>query len=239
MEGRYAKDCKVAVYSLNDTVTQQQGPQDPANAWWTDTGQAYDNTWWHGDQAKTQQTHQLMLPPPKASAHQQQGTQQPATQGQAVSGLLIAMAADTSRFVGTAEENIIDLMIDSGAATHVCPLWFAPKFQLHEIRTGQEPQLRTVTNTQIKVHGYKYVIMKNNRKQPTGIPFYICDGCILSVTRLAEQGFNIQPNETPTMTHRRGSEAQLIQQEGLYFVRAEMIHLPSGTTLTVKDTEAG
>ena len=85
LEGRYAKDCKVA-YSLNDTATQQQGPQDQATAWWTDTGQAYENAWWHGDQAMTHQTHQLMLPPPTetASAHQQQGIQQPATQGQAV-----------------------------------------------------------------------------------------------------------------------------------------------------------
>ena len=69
-----------------------------------------------------------------------------------MSGLLIAMTADTSKFTGTAEENIIDLIIDSGAATQVCPRWSAPRFQPHEIPNGQEPQLRTVTNTQIKVH---------------------------------------------------------------------------------------
>ena len=85
------------------------------------------------------------------------------------------------------------------------------------------------------------MITRNNKKQPIVIPFYVRDvhAPILSATRLAEQGFNIQLNETPTMTHRHGFEAQLIQKEGLYVVRAEMIHLPPGSTLTVKDTEAG
>ena len=64
------------------------------------------------------------------------------------------------------QHDIVDLMIDSGAATHVCPQWFAPRFQLHTLPNGDEPQLRTVTNTQIKVHGYKYVIMKNNNHSP-------------------------------------------------------------------------
>ena len=120
---------------------------------------------------------------------------------------------------GIAEENIIDLVIDSGAAIHVCPPWFAPRFQLHQLPKGEEPQLRTVANTQITAHGYKYAIMRNNKKPSIVIPFYVCDvhAPILSVTRLAEQGFNIQLNETPTMTHRHGFEAQLIQKEGLYF----------------------
>ena len=132
-------------------------------------------------------------------------------------------------------------MIDSGAATHVCPQWFAPKFQLHALLKGDEPQLRTVTNTQIKVHGYKYVIMKNNKGQSIVIPFYVCDvhAPILSVTRLTEQGFNIQLNETPTITHKHGFETQLVQRDGLYYMRAEMTQLPHGTTLTVKHTEQG
>ena len=68
-EGRYAKDCKVAVYNLNDTSMQQQVASDPPALWWTDNGQAYDNRWWHGDQAMTQQAQQLMLPPPTFSTH--------------------------------------------------------------------------------------------------------------------------------------------------------------------------
>ena len=59
------------------------------------------------------------------------------------------------------------------------------------------------------------------------------------MTRLAEQGFNIQLNETPKITHKRGFETQLVQKDGPYFMRAEMTQLPHGTTLTVKHTEQG
>ena len=59
------------------------------------------------------------------------------------------------------------------------------------------------------------------------------------MTRLTEQGFNIQLNETPTITHKHGFETQLVQKDGLYFMRAEMTELPQGTTLTVKHTEQG
>ena len=42
------------------------------------------------------------------------------------------------------------------------------------------------------------------------------------------------------MTHKHGFGAQLIQKEGrLSFLRAEMIHVLPGSTLTVKYTEAG
>ena len=239
MEGHYAKDCRVAVYNLNDASAYQP---DLTAQWYTDSGQAYATDCWHEDHTGAA---------PQASAAQQQGIQhvqhiiqqQPAQQqGQSVSGLLIAMTAYTGSVGDVRQQHdIVDLMIDSGAATHVCPQWFAPRFQLHELPKGDEPQLRTVTNTQIKVHGYKYVIMKNNKGQPIVIPFYVCDvhAPILSVTRLTEQGFNIQLNETPTLTHKHGFETQLVQKDGLYFMRAEMTQLPHGTTLTVKHTEQG
>ena len=37
-----------------------------------------------------------------------------------MSGLLMAMTADTSTHRRTGQENFIDLMVDSGAARHVC-----------------------------------------------------------------------------------------------------------------------
>ena len=80
-----------------------------------------------------------------------------------MSGLLIAMIADTT-YPGREKENI-DLMIDSGAATHGCPQWFAPRFQLQPLLKGEEPQLRTVTTTQITAHRYKYVNMGSNKQQ--------------------------------------------------------------------------
>ena len=238
LEGHHAKDCKVAVYNLNDTSTYQP---DPTTQWWTDAGQAYATDWWHEDYTGAAQ---------EAAAAQQQGIQhvqhtiqqQPAQQGQSVSGLLIAMTAYTDSVGDIRQQHdVVDVMIDSGAATHVCPQWFAPRFQLHELPKGDEPQLRTVTNTRIKVPGYKCVIMKNNYGQPIVIPVYVCDvhAPLLSVTRLTEQGFNIQLNETPTITHKHGFETQLVQKDGLCFMRAEMTQLPQGTTLTVKHQEQG
>ena len=170
MEGHYAKDCRVAVYNLNDASAYQP---DLTAQWYTDSGQAYATDWWHEDHTGAA---------PQASAAQQQGIQhvqhiiqqQPAQQGQSVSGLLVAMTAYTDSVGNIRQQHdVVDLMIDSGAATHVCPQWFAPKFQLHALLKGDEPQLRTVTNTQIKVHGYKYVIMKNNKGQSIVIPFYV------------------------------------------------------------------
>ena len=138
-----------------------------------------------GTETKTVYRHNRRCFHHQQRAQQQQSMQQ---QGQAVSGLLIAMTADSGRYPGTAQENIIDLMVDSGTATHGCPL----------LARGGEPQLRTVTNQQVKVYGYGYgyksVIMRKNRKQriviPRVIPFNVADVYIyihqpiLSVTRL-------------------------------------------------------
>ena len=238
LEGHYAKDCKVAVYNLNDTSMQQQ--PDPTAMWWNDGGQAYATDWWHEDHTPTH--GQQIAATAQSMQQQQHGIQQPVHHGQSVSGLLIAMTAYTDSVGDVRQEHdMVELMIDSGAATHVCPQWFAPKFQLHALPKGEEPQLRTVTNTKIKVHGYKYVIMKNYKGQPIVIPFYVCDvhAPILSVTRLTEQGFTIQLSETPTITHKHGFETQLVQREGLYFMRAEITQLPQGTTLTVQHTDKG
>ena len=187
----------MAVYNLDDTAIQQPQQPDPTTIW-SNGGQAYATDGWRGDQ--TTHGHQLVTTAPQGMQTQQQhGIQQLVQQGQAASGLLIAMNADTSNIVNAHHDNIIDLMIDSAAATHVCSHWFAPKVQLHQLLTGEEAQLRTATNTHIKEHGYKYAIMRNNKKQPIVISFDVCDvhGPILSATRLAESGFNIQLNETP------------------------------------------
>ena len=57
------------------------------------------------------------------------------------------MTADTSNVVNAHHDNIIDLVIDSGAATHVCPQWSALKLQLHQLPKKDELQLRTGTNS--------------------------------------------------------------------------------------------
>ena len=172
MEGHYATDCRVAVYNLNDASAYQP---DLTAQWYTDSGQAYATDWWHED-------HTGAAPRISSTAarNSARATHNSATAGTARTiGVRTLDSHDGIDNVGDIRQqhDIVDLMIDSGAATHVCPHWFAPRFQLHALPKGDEPRLRTVTNTQIKVHGYKYVIMRNhyNKGQPIVIPFYVCD----------------------------------------------------------------
>ena len=112
-----------------------------------------------------------------------------------------------------AQNNNAELMIDSGAATHVCPTWFAPDTPLYTLQEGQGPQLRTATDGEITALGNKWVHMQNQHQQPLVVPFFVCDvkQPIMSVTRLAEQGFNIQLNESASVTHPKGFNARLKQ----------------------------
>ena len=57
-----------------------------------------------------------------------------------------------------------EIMIDSGAATHVCPTWFAPDTPLYPSQHGQGPKLRTATDVDTPVHGYKWVFMHKTNK---------------------------------------------------------------------------
>ena len=63
----------------------------------------------------------------------------------------------------------------------------------------------------------------------------------MSVTRLAEQGFNIQLNETPaaTRTHTKGFKTALVQRDGLYFKTMEFVSIPVNMRLEVHQTTQG
>ena len=83
--------------------------------------------------------------------------------------------------------------------------------------------------------------MKNSKQQPIVIPFYVCDVSqpILSVTRLASQGFNIHLSEHPTITNTNGYEATLKQQQGLYFLTVNISPMPSNMKLDICETSHG
>ena len=110
--------------------------------------------------------------------------------------------------------------VDSGAATHVRPLWFGNSFP---------PQLRTVTDDNIQLHGYRWIYMHNTHGHPIAIPFYMCDvqQPILSVIRLAEQGFHINFNDNPPITHSKGFASSLKQKDGLYFLQHGSCRYPT------------
>ena len=126
----------------------------------------------------------------------------------------------TIAMIGAAQQHTEDnkwvsLMIDSGAATHVCPPWFALQFPLTPAAHGTGPQLRTVTNQHIKLYGYRWVCMTNHSGQQIVIPFYVCEvkQPILSVTRLVEQGFQLTLDDNPRLQHIKGFNSTLENRE--------------------------
>ena len=66
----------------------------------------------------------------------------------------------------------MNIMIDSGAATHVCPPWFAPNTPMYNLEHGQGPQLRTATDENIPVYGYKWVLVTSVNKQQLVVPLF-------------------------------------------------------------------
>ena len=226
--GHFAKNCQVPVYNLD--TDGDYNNTDPSFQWYN-TQDTYDNTWYNQDQTPYNQAPQLALPAAPTN-----------TTPLLVSGIddmLIGaiQAADTSDM----DNRAVQLMIDSGAATHVCPTWFATDYPLQQIQEDTGPQLRTVTNQPIKVHGYKWICMQNDTGQHIVIPFYVCDvkQPILSVTRLVQQGFKITLDEQPNMQHSKGFHSNLVQQNGLLFLQMHISIMADNMELQVRDTPQG
>ena len=235
-QGHMARDCTVPVYILNTHETAHEQQAD-ATDYWYQQQQHYDPTWWHYDAsagATASQASQLALPAPTA----QQMDSTPTIH--VVSGVELVVAAvneqeahDNSQHQQThrheQHDGLVNLMVDSGAATHVCPLWFGNSFPLHRLQRGEGPQLRTVTDDNIQLHGYRWIYMHNTHGHPIAIPFYMCDvqQPILSVIRLAEQGFHINFNDNPPITHSKGFASSLKQKDGLYFLQHGSCRYPT------------
>ena len=157
--GHIARDCRVAVYNLGEATDYD----DQTTSWWND--QHYDQTWWHQDVQQYQPVQQQLALPPTPVVQQPQQTPQASEQIHCISGvgsnlLIAAIGHQQARQAGqAADHSKAELMIDSGAATHVCPQWFAPTSTLHPLSTEQGPKLRSVTNDNIQLYGYKWVYM--------------------------------------------------------------------------------
>ena len=183
-----------------------------------------------------QQPQQLALPAPS------QLDASPALQIAAVtvprSSNSTIRAPDMRMFVNLNKD---ELMIDCGAATHVCPIWFASATQTYDIPEHERPNLRTATEDPIEVYGYKWVYMTNENNQQIVIPFYVCSVSqpILSVTRLTEQGFTIHLSEQPTITHPNGLEAKLRAKKGTFFLPGNNTGTPPNYKLDVHEPQQG
>ena len=220
--GHIAKHCRVTIYNVDGGA---QETADPTVNWCSEQQQY----WWNADLTAQypQQTQQLALPAP------QQGTTDFCNTPLVVSGL-----------VGTVNNNneinndgYNKLVLDSGAATHVCPHWFGQEFPLQHLDQHSGPRLRTVTNQEINVYGYRWIKFVNEQNQPIVIPFYVCDveQPIVSVTRLIDQGFNVNFNENPTIHHDKGFDSHLQRLHGLFYLNVVIDPLPAGT----QDTPTG
>ena len=175
--------------------------------------------------------HQLALPQPPQIA---------GPSAVPISGLHEVTFATTGATQQPPEDNKwVSLMIDSGAATHVCPLWFASQFPLQQLAHGTGPKLRTVTNQHTKLHGNRWVCMTNHSGQQIVIPFYVCEvkQPTLSVTRLVEQGFQLTLDDNPRLQHIKGFNSTLENRNGLFFLQAEITTLTKGTKLQTHNTE--
>ena len=234
--GHTAKDCRVAMYNIQGDI--QEGYNDATEQWYGPQT-TYDNHWWTNDQTQVnavQQPQQLALPAPA------QLDATPALQIAAVT-----VPRNSNRIIRAPDMRMItdinkdELMIDSGAATHVCPIWFASTTQTYDIPEHERPNLRTATEDPITVYGYKWVYMTNESNQQIVIPFYVCSVSqpILSVTRLTEQGFSIYLSEQPTITHPNGFEAKLKTKEGTYFLPVNTTGTPPNYKLDVHESQQG
>ncbi len=232
--GHIAKNCRVPVYNYGEAPTMVTEHYDNTQQWYEDP-HGYDNHWWHSmgyqGQDIQQQSQQHALPAPNATLATDN-----APTIQIVSGvhhhepIMVAHVQD-----GNAEQTAgsIDIMVDSGAATHVCPPWFAQGFPIQQLSASNGPQLCTVTNNEFKLYGYKWVHMRNAEGQPIVIPFYVCDvhQPIVSVSRLEEQGFKLTFHEEQCrITHPKGFSTTLIKQQSLYFLRATVVPIPPNHT---------
>ena len=251
--GHYARNCRVSVYNVADNATYNE--QYDATAQWYSQHDHYDPNWYSNDYTQgsqpPQHNTQLALPSAPASSAEMAAMNPPQTI-HIVSGIGMMVATmneekddnkeehDTQQVSTMKGHKTAQIMIDSGAATHVCPPWFADNYPIHKLAPGQGPQLRIVTNKEIQLHGVRWVYMQC-QGQPIVIPFYVCDvhDPILSVTRLAEQGFDIRFNDVPTMTHNKGFNVQLVQRNNLYYLPATIIHLTKDMQLQIQNTDNG
>lgn len=110
---------------------------------WYDNG-FYSNTWHNQDFTMPQQPAQLTLPPPL-----------PAGAGEGQQAPIHIIAAISIQAMGATsiqDGNQATIMIDSGAAAHVCPPWFANSYPLHPLAQDSNQQANTALRSEMGLH---------------------------------------------------------------------------------------
>ena len=107
--------------------------------------------------------------------------------------------APTKTTTSYMHKDVGHILVDSGAATHVCPNDYATQFPLEPLGAST-PQLFTATDDPIKVYGIRRVYYKC-QGQPVVIPYFACDVKypIISVSRLVDRGYDLYWANTGTV----------------------------------------
>ena len=112
----------------------------------------------------------------------------------------------------------IQLLVDSGAAVHCCPLWFAKAYG--EQVQGPGVSLKSAQGSNIKVHGRARVSLRCQGKQ-LSISFVVCDVVkpILSVAALQRAGCVVRFGKGGEASIEREGDRVALQKRGeLYYL---------------------
>ena len=233
--GHIAKHCRMQIYNLRDPTGQPVN--DPTYDWYNEQQQHYDQQW-HNElhQGYQPQQYPLALPAPP---QQQPNSSSSGPVIQAINTLENLLIA-TLDSINDIDVNNVDVMIDSGAATHVCPPWFGNEFPLNTLAENEKPNLISVTNNEIPVYGYRWIHFNNENGQSVVIPFYVCQvkQPILSVSRLTHQGFEVNFNsDAPEVKHKESFNSTLRNRNGLFYIRLRKATMPQGMQLRIETVE--
>ena len=136
--------------------------------------------------------------------------------------------------INNIDVNNVDVMIDSGAATHVCPPWFGNEFPLNSLTENEKPNLISGTNTQIPVYGYRWIHFNNeNGQSVVSVP-----GETTYPIRVTHQGFEVNFNsDTLEVKHKESCNSALRNRNGLFYIRLRKATMPQGMQLRLETVE--
>ena len=203
--GHMAKDCRVRVHNVAEATGEQSTDQQQHYYEEQHNQQQYDPKYQQWSEQEAWQYEQQSFPEQQAQEYTQQ--QAPTLQqAQAVSSVKVEelfVASVTRTDLNT--DTTVAIMVDSGAAVHVCSPSFGADFPRQKLTPEETPPLRSVTDEPLKIHGYRWIRFYNRQGKQMVIPFDVCEGIqhpTVSVTRLLAQGFNLTLTGTEsTLTH--------------------------------------
>jgi len=163
-------------------TSQQQAPATTGQQQQPITHKAGNNHTYHSTLTNVNTEQDVLLYPPTQDQLTESTPQQ----------LPIAPAKTTTSYM---HMDVDHMLVDSGAATHVCPKDYATQFPLEPLGAST-PQLFTATDDPIKVSGIRRVYYKC-QGQPVVIPYFACDMKypIISDSRLVNRGYDLYSEE--------------------------------------------